>query len=162
MRFVNVLMTLALASGVAAINAERRLSAQSVTPDVPYEEFVKLLPDARRDQFARLSAELKAHITRTHAEHWLAANRNRLSAEQIAVTTEAIAFVTPAIYLQPNDPEIAKQEDAVKHKLACVLGRDNARDAFVLDVPPAASSGARDWRSTLDAWFWWFSECVLG
>jgi hypothetical protein len=162
MRFVSVLIALALASGAAAISADRPLSAQAGTPDVSYDEFVKLSLDTRRDQFARLSADQKAHIKRTHAERWLAANRHRLSAEQIAVTTEAIAFVTPEIYLQPNDPEIAKQEEAVKQKLACVLGRDHARDAFVIDAPPPAPSGARDWRNTIDAWFSWFSECVLG
>jgi hypothetical protein len=161
MRFVSVLLALALASGAAAISADRPLSAQSGTPDLSYDEFVKLSPDARRDQFVRLRAEQKAHIKRTHAERWLAANRSRLSAEQIAVTSEAIAFVTPDIYLQPNDPEIAKQQEAVKQKLACVLGRDNAQDAFVLDVPRPASSGARNWRRTIDAWFFWFSECVL-
>lgn len=128
---------------------------------VSYDEFVTLTPEARRHQFDRLSAEQKALIKRTHAERWLAANRSRLTAEQIAVTTEAIAFVTPQLYLQPNDPKFVKQEKAVKQKLACVLGTDNARDAFVLDLPPSTSSPTRDWRSTMDAWLFWFSECLV-
>ena len=164
MGFVRVLMTVVLASGVAATSADRRLSAQSGTPDVSYEEFVKLSPDARRDQFARLTAEQKAHIKRTHAERWLAANRDRLSAEQIAVTTEAIAFVTPEIYLQPNDPEVAKQEEVVKQKLTCALGRAYARDALCLTchVLPRRESeigGARSMHGSPGSWNAFWADC---
>lgn len=103
-----MLTALALASGAAAISVDQPLSAQSGTPGGSYDEFVKLSPDARRNQFARLSDEQKAHIKRTHAERWLAANRS-----------------------------------------------------LVLDMPPSAPSGARDWRGTIVGWFPWVSECVL-
>ncbi|RPJ83558.1 MAG: hypothetical protein EHM13_07135 [Acidobacteria bacterium] len=63
---------------------------------------------------------------RTHAERWLEANRSRMSGAQIAAMQEAIAFLTPEIYRQPDKPELVEQERAIKDKLTCVVGRDKA------------------------------------
>jgi hypothetical protein len=72
----------------------------------------------------------------------------------LAVLSSAGAIVTgqwPATH--PGNAGVA-------YEVTCVLGRDNARDAFVLDPAPFLSE-ARSWRSTIDVLLSWFSECVL-
>jgi hypothetical protein len=139
--------------------ASAQQSARSVGDEITYDDFVKLSSEARREKFQRLTAEHKALMKRTHAERWLTTNRATLSDAQIAVANDAIAFVTPQIYLRPNDPGILKQEERIKQRLTCILGHDNTRQAFVLDVPPTQSTGST-WQSMFDEWLSWFSECV--
>ena len=127
--------------------------------EITYDEFVKLDRAARAKKFQSLSADSKALVKRTQAERWLAANRSRLSDTQIAAATDAIAFVTPDIYRQPDNPTIRKREESVKQKLTCALGRDAATQAFALDTPPP--SAPTTWRSTIDSWLSWFADCPL-
>jgi hypothetical protein len=126
-----------------------------------YEDFIKSPPAARGELFQRLNAESKALIQRTHAVRWLAANRAGLTAVQIAAANEAIEFVTPRIHQQPTDPGILERGERIKQKLACTLGHDNVRQAFVVDALPLAREGST-WWSVLDEWLSWFSECVAG
>jgi hypothetical protein len=156
MRFL--LVSVAFCGFLSTASAQQ--PARSVGDDISYDDFVKLAPEARRAQFQRLTADRKALIKRTHAQRWLTTNRARLSDAQIAVANDAIEFVTPQIYLRPGDPDMLEQEQRIKQRLTCILGHDNTRQAFVLDAPPAQSEGST-WRSMVDGWLSWFSECVV-
>jgi hypothetical protein len=47
----------------------------------------------------------------------------------------------------------------LKQQLTCVLGRENAREAFMLDLTPPTIDAT--WRSTVDGWLSWFSDCIV-
>jgi hypothetical protein len=140
---------------MASAQQPARLAGSEIT----YNDFVKLAPEARREQFQRFTPEHKALIKRSHAERWLTTNRARLSDAQIAVASDAIEFVTPQIYLRPNDPDILKQEQRIKQRLTCILGYDNTRQAFVIDAASTQPEGSTS-RSMFDRWLSWFSECI--
>jgi hypothetical protein len=156
MRFL--LVSVAFCGFLSTASAQQ--PARPMGDEITYDDFVKLAPDARREKFQRLTAEHKALVKRTHAERWLTTNRARLSDAQIAVANDAIEFVTPQIYLRPNDPEMLEQEHRIKQRLTCILGYDNTRQAFVLDASPTQKEGST-WRGMVDGWLSWFSECVV-
>jgi hypothetical protein len=53
-----------------------------------------------------LSPEEKSEFVRTHRRRWLAANRHRLSEEQVRELEETIAFIGPELYRLPQDPAV--------------------------------------------------------
>lgn len=60
----------------------------------------------RVDCMSRLSPEEKCEFVRTHRRRWLAANRKRLSEEQVREIEEEIAFIGPELYRLPQDPAV--------------------------------------------------------
>ena len=132
---------------------------QATTGNGAYDEFIRLPIDARAKQFGTFEPETKALVKRTHAQRWLDEHRTSLSREQIGIVEEAIRFVTPEIYAKPERPEIRKREEAIINKLRCSLGRKNAMAAFVFDAP--AANAPASWRSRVDEWLSWFSECAV-
>ena len=157
MRVIPALIAATILIASSAVTLTFAGQTPSPPSEITYDEFVKLDRAARTKRFNTLSADSKALIKRTQAERWLADNRLRLSGLQIAAVTDAIAFVTPDIYRQPDDPAIRKREESVKQKLTCALGRDVATQAFALHPPPP--SAPITWRSTVDSWLSWFEDC---
>lgn len=141
-----------LASGLSSIP----LRAQSPTT---YEEFIALDTDARRQQLSRMSAEAVTMLRRTHAERWFAAHGSRLSDAQVSVFNEVLTFISDDLYSRPANAAARKREEELTHKLTCVLGVDNTRQAFVLHMPQE-EPGRRGLRQTVDAWVSWFFDCV--
>lgn len=141
-----------LASGLSSIP----LRAQSPTT---YEEFIALDADARRQQLGRMNPEAVAALRRTHAERWFAAHSSRLSEAQVSVFNEALAFISGDLYGRRADAATTKRQAELTHKLTCVLGVDNTRQAFVLHMPQE-EPGRRGLRQTVDAWVSWFFDCV--
>lgn len=123
---------------------------------VTYEQFMKLDAAQRSDVWGTLIPETKAALMRMHAERWLEHNRGRLTDRQAQLVEEAIAFVTPALYRNPHDPELLKQEAALRAKLLCGLRQSDAINAFKVLSPEAVSS---DWRA--DLWTW-LEHCLFG
>jgi hypothetical protein len=127
-------------------------------------EFLGLSAEAQRPRFAGLTAENRSFLVRTHAERWLRAHRDELSASQIQVVEEAIAFFTPELYANPGATASAEQEASLKQRLACSLGRDRTGQAFTLTPPdspsaPAPEPGVID--RAIDRVLAWFSDCVM-
>lgn len=136
-----------------AAQAEPRPSTH---PHVGYEDFMKLEVRERKEVFARLTPENKATLKQTHAEDWLAKNRARLSASQIAAVQEATAFLSPALYRDPSNPEMRKKEAQLKSQLECSLSRQDVFDAFTFLGP----SPEPTWTERLDGWLSWFTDCL--
>ena len=158
MRLLGLLLIYSL--GFFPVASAQQLFTPPLGAAITYDDFVGLAPEARREQFQRLSAEHKALFIRTHAQRWLAANQSRLSDAQIAAATDAIEFVTPQMYQQPNDPGVLERQRKITQKLSCTLGLENTRHAFVLDAPQQQSERST-WQSTADEWWSWLSECVV-
>lgn len=146
-------------------------TAGQLAPDVSarasYQEFMRLEPHQRTEQFRNLGADAKASLKRTHAQLWLEEHRHQLSRVQVQVVQEAIDFITPEIYLNVEDQELRNREVAIGRKLTCTVGQQRATEAFML-VPPVAppAVGAQAerpaWKALVDSWLTWFSECVIG
>lgn len=76
---------------------------------IDYDTFGKLDLQGRIKAFNEISPENQAELVKTHAKRWLEKNRNRLTAEQISVLEENIAFITPDIYRLPKRDEDVKR-----------------------------------------------------
>lgn len=124
-----------------------------------YEVFIGLPEAERAEAFNTQSAAGKACLKRTHVSRWLAENRGSLSARQIQVVEKAIEFLTPEIYQAPDNPEIRAREAALKNDLACELGRDRTARAFKFTSD--AAKGQSPSKGLIEAWFEWFSDCVV-
>lgn len=132
--------------------------AQNSGQRINYEEFLAVPDEDRPAYFSRLTAGNKACLKRTHATRWLERNRHRLSAGQVDAVQQAIAFVTPEIYIDPSRPEIASRESEIKSALVCKLGRDLAQEAFSFSTQ--STSGGNQ-MSRIERWLSWFSDCVI-
>ena len=124
-----------------------------------YDVFIGLPEAERAEAFNTQTPAGKACLKRTHATRWLAENRGSLSARQIQVVEKAIGFLTPEIYQAPDDPEIRAREAALKDELACELGRDRTARAFKFTSDAAQGQGPS--KGLIEAWFEWFSDCVV-
>ena len=143
--------------GFSAVDLQGQQSTtRPVGGSITYDAFMKLDSRQRLDQFGTMTPENKAAIMQTHARRWLDMNRGRLSLGQIALVQEAIAFLTPALYRNPQEPEQVTREDALKSRLKCRLRRSDVIEAFGAVRPTAPNSSWFD-----DLWAW-FEDCVLG
>ena len=156
MRFVIIAATTVITLGAASSAlAAHQGTAPVAQVQMSYDQFMKLDSVSRVSRFREVNAETKAMIMRTHAERWLAANRGRLTNDQVALVREAIGFVTPALYRNPSDPELKQKSDALEAKLNCRLRHSDMMAAFSPgQAPPPAS-----WLDDLSAWF---SGCLFG
>lgn len=133
-------------------------SAQVQVQPMTYEAFMAVGTPKRSEVFATLTPENKSALKRAHAEAWLARNRQRLSATQIAVVQEAIAFLSPELYRQPAIAEMRVKEGKIRQQLECTLNRSDVIEAFTFLTPgPAPTFSER-----VDEWLSWFGDCVVG
>lgn len=145
----------------ACLTGRGALAAGPQAPaGVSYDEFITLSSEARHERLRQMRPEAIAAFKRTHAERWFAAHGSRLSRAQIEVFTEALQFITTGALVRADDAEAMRREEALRYKLACVLGVENTRRAFVIQLPPPSDS-PRGWRSVADEWVSWFSDCVV-
>lgn len=108
---------------------------------VSYDRFMVRSRQQRLKVFGELSAENRALIIKTHIERWLAANRLRLTPEQIVVAEEILPFVKPEWYQADRDLEKVQQEAEVFcRKLESVFSREDVLQIsnanFADCVPP--------------------------
>jgi hypothetical protein len=135
-------------------------AAAGRTSFISYDEFTSLGDQAQLHRFAGLSAESKSHLVRTHAGRWLNAHRAELSASQIQVVEEAIAFLTPEFYADPGAATTVAHEASLKQRLACALGRDRAGQAFMVRRRHSAPAPAPE-SGVIARVLAWFSDCVV-
>jgi hypothetical protein len=130
---------------------------------INYDEFMRLDFNARRERFSHLSHESRAMIVRTHAERWLAENRDRLSRSEIAVFQEAIAFVTPDMSEKPLDPQEMKKYEDLKAVLRCRVDPRDVMAAFRVLRPPDGTATEGRWTYLKQArcWIYWFVDGML-
>lgn len=94
-------------------------------PTIGYDQFMPQPLQERIRIFNEVSAENRALLVKTHVERWLAANRSRLTDEQVAVVEEIIPFIAPEWYQAERDFEKIHQEaEALREKLEAVFSRE--------------------------------------
>lgn len=159
--------TIALTALIGTGLASGGQPAPDASAQTSYREFMTLAPAQRTERFRNSSAEAKASLKRTHAQLWLEQHHHQLSGAQVQIVQEAIEFITPELYLNPEDKDSRSRDIAIGRKLACALGQQRATEAFMLVPPvaPPATGAPADrpaWKTLVDTWLTWFSECVIG
>jgi hypothetical protein len=93
---------------------------------IGYDQFMPQPFKERLKIFNEISAENRALLIKTHVERWLAANRPRLTHEQIAVAEEIIPYITPERYQAERDmKEIEQEAEALRRKAEAVFSRED-------------------------------------
>lgn len=89
---------------------------------VSYDQFFLKPVKERLKIFNEISPDNRASIIKTQSERWLAANRYRLTAEQIAVVEEAINAISPEWYKPNRDSEdVHPEAETMVKKVEAVL-----------------------------------------
>jgi hypothetical protein len=100
---------------------------QEQTP-IGYDQFMPQPLQERRRIFNEISAENRALLIKTHIGRWLAANRLRLTPEQIAVLEEITTYITPELYQAERDmEEVERKAEALRKKAEAVFSREDVR-----------------------------------
>jgi len=93
---------------------------------ISYDQFMPQPREERLRVFSEVSAENRALLIKTHIERWLAANRPRLTPEQIAVIEEVIPFIKPEWYQANRDQEkIQREAEVFCRKLETFFSRED-------------------------------------
>ena len=160
MRLLRLTATVAIVAAATLVAQGQQSGA--ARPSMSYDEFMKIEPSQRADRFRSMTGQEKAAIKRAHAQSWLSTNAGTLSPAQIAAVQEAIAFITPELYLNPDDPELTRRQDELTRKLSCVVGAEKAKAAFVVvRQSPSQRVGGAAWEVVVDRWLTWFTDCVI-
>ena len=118
-----------LVMGGAGATDASHVRLQASAPWNDYDDFMKLSVHQRHARFDTISAENKAMIVRTHSERWLRNNRGRLSASEVEVFEEIIAFISPDLYRKRRDDALDKREGALRAKMKCRVNPTDIREA---------------------------------
>ena len=96
---------------------------------IGYDTFFLKSFEERKEIFKEISVENRAFLVKTHAERWLAANRSRLTDEQVSVVEELIQSISPDWYKPRLDfsVEIHPEAEIVVKKVEAVLSREDIR-----------------------------------
>ena len=126
-----------VAIAICALALSASLGAQ-VT--VSYDEFGPMDDPQKIAVFNEVSPENRAVLVRTQAERWLAANRHRLSGEQVGAVARAIAFIEPSRYDEDDVEADRTASEEVFARVMAVLPREEVGQAFTRRgayIPPA-------------------------
>jgi hypothetical protein len=96
-------------------------------PTVGYDQFMPRPLEERLRLFNEVSAENRALLIKTHVERWLAANRPRLTREQIAMVEELSRAISPEWYdwTGRDFEKVAQEAEALRKKAAAVFSRED-------------------------------------
>src|SRR2546423_3044562 len=95
-------------------------------PTIGYDQFMPNPLEERLRLFNEVSAENRALLIKTHVERWLAANRPRLTHEQIVVVEEIIRFIKPELYQARADFEqVAQAAETLRKKAEAIFPRED-------------------------------------
>ena len=95
---------------------------------VGYDEFDLKPVGDRIKIFCEISAENRARLVRSQAERWLAANRSRLTDEQIVAAEAAVRSITADWYKDRESIDAVNPDaEALAKRLETVLPREDLR-----------------------------------
>ncbi len=97
--------------------------------EVNYDQFFLKPFKERIEIFNEISAENRAFLVKTQAERWLAANRSRLTYEQVSVVEEMIQSISSEWYKTRDDfsEEIDPNVEVLIKRVEAVLSREDLR-----------------------------------
>jgi hypothetical protein len=106
--------------------------------DVSYEELrASASPQQRIELWNRATYASRAAIMRTHVQRWLEANRESLTAEQIAFMEENIAMVAPDWYEPANLDRSRERMESMLERGYRLFSREQLAMALMPNAPRA-------------------------
>ncbi|HMF15282.1 MAG TPA: hypothetical protein VKE94_23370 [Gemmataceae bacterium] len=93
---------------------------------VDYDTFMQQDDQGRIETFNRVTPENRAELVRTQIQRWVDKNRPRLTAEQLKVMGENLAFVTADLYRQPVADELKAKAKELEARSIAVSPRTRA------------------------------------
>lgn len=95
---------------------------------IGYDQYMPQPLNERLKIFNEISAENRALLVKTHVERWLAANRPRLTQEQVCVIEEIIPSISPEKYRTERDDEkVMREIEAWQQKAEAIFSREELR-----------------------------------
>lgn len=125
------------------------------SPPKTYDDFMSLSRDERQKVFATLTPDLKSEFKREHVRRWLKKNAGSLTTAQVSLVHDALNFLSPAYYANPTTAERRRQEEVLRLRLECSLGRSRVAEALTFDEELSGQS----WTEWIDEWVTWFERC---
>ena len=114
-----------------------------MTPNPPdsidYDTFMAGDLQSRIRTFNEVSAENRAALISTHIRRWIAANKQRLSAEQMGMTDLWLRFVTPGAYSAEKPEDARTQLKDLETRTAALFSREDMGEAMTIyarHIPP--------------------------
>jgi hypothetical protein len=108
---------------------------------VDYDAFRVKPWEERITQFNAISNEEKAQLMRTHLSRWVDSHRHELSAEQLAIADEWLAFVRPELYALPKAASSMAALKELETRTASLFSREQMRDALTMHWDQFPGSG---------------------
>jgi hypothetical protein len=109
-----------------------RARATQVPPTIDYDTFMQQDDQGRIKTFNQVTPENRAELVQTQIKRWVEKNRGRLTAEQLRIMDENLAFVTADIYRLPKNQEnMAKAKD-LETRTAAVFSREDMMQALTI------------------------------
>jgi len=99
---------------------------------VDYDTFMRQDVQGRIGVFNQVTPENRAELVRTQIIRWVEGNRARLTPEQLKVTDENLAFVTPDRYQQQMNQEQRAQAKEMEVRTAAVFSREEMMQALTI------------------------------
>ena len=136
---------------------------QVSAPGIEYGDFMKLSASERRACFDSLTAENRARIVQTHVKRWLDKNRRHLTAGELAVFEEIVAFLSPELS-RTSDGASDKRQDALQARVRCRVAPEDVSAATNVFGEARNSLGQKAKRSYLKqakCWIDWVIEEIV-
>jgi len=99
-------------------------------PTVDYDTFMKQDLQGRIRTFNLISAENRAELIRTQIARWVDSRRNSLTSEQLKMTEEWLAMVTPDLYRPERSETLMARVKDVQTRSATLFSSDDLRQAL--------------------------------
>ena len=85
------------------------------------------VPSERRRIFMSATPETRAEMMRTQVRGWMDRHRDSLSAYQVALLEDHIAFLTADVYRLERPPELIERRDALMARAYMLFRREEMR-----------------------------------
>ena len=109
-----------------------RAQTAQVPPTIDYDTFMQQDDQGRIKTFNQVTPENRAELVQTQIKRWVEKNRGRLTAEQLKIMDENLAFVTADIYRLPKSQEnMAKAKD-LETRTAAAFSREDMMQALTI------------------------------
>lgn len=99
---------------------------------VEYDDYCKLDVKAKNRLFGIISPENRADLVRTQIQRWLDKNRSRLTADQIRVLEDNVAFIKPDLYRLPRREEDMAKAKELEQRTLALMSREDMTEAFTV------------------------------
>lgn len=119
-----------------------RAQYTSLVSRIDYDSFRTTSWPERVALFNGISAEERAELVRTHISRWLSLHRHELTAEQITMVEENIAFISTDLYAFPRDEALISRYLDLAKRTAMMLSREQAMDALTMSWGRSCATAA--------------------